>query len=99
MRDVYVVGVGHTCFGQFLERNIKSLVKEAVTAALNDAKIEKSMLEAAFFRTPCRDLLIRKQLKPQIEVIEIDANLGDPPFAQALVERFEQLMKAEAGDL
>lgn len=42
---------------------------------------------------------LRKQLKPEIEVIEIDANLEDLSFAQALVEGFEQLMKAEAGDM
>jgi acetyl-CoA acetyltransferase len=49
MRDVYVIGVGHTRFGRFLERNIKSLTEEAVGAALNDAKIEKNELNAAYF--------------------------------------------------
>lgn len=34
MRDVYVIGVGHTAFGKFLERSVKSLTAEAVTAAL-----------------------------------------------------------------
>ena len=41
MKDVYVVGVGHTPFGKFLERNVKSLALEAVTAALKDAQMEK----------------------------------------------------------
>jgi len=62
MRDVYVVGIGHTCFGKFLERNIKSLVKEAVTAALNDAKIEKSMLEAAFFGNAMQGLVTGQEM-------------------------------------
>ena len=49
MRDVFVIGVGHTAFGKFLERNIKSLTEEAVTHALKDARIEKGDLESAFF--------------------------------------------------
>ena len=48
MKDVYVVGVGHTPFGKFLERNVKSLALEAVTAALEDAQMEKQDIESAF---------------------------------------------------
>jgi acetyl-CoA acetyltransferase len=49
MREVYVIGVGHTAFGKFLERSVKSLAGEAITAALKDAEIEKKQLNAAFF--------------------------------------------------
>jgi len=48
MKEVYVVGVGHTPFGKFLERNVKSLALEAVTEALKDAQMEKKDIESAF---------------------------------------------------
>ena len=50
MREVYVIGVGHTAFGKFLDRSVKSLTAEAVNAALADARIEKSELQRRFFR-------------------------------------------------
>ena len=62
MRDVYVIGVGHTRFGKFLERNIKSLTKEAVTAALNDAQIEKSVLGSAFFGNAMQGLVTGQEM-------------------------------------
>jgi acetyl-CoA acetyltransferase len=49
MSDVYVVGVGMTRFGKFLDRSVKDLTREAVDAALRDAAIEKSALQTAFF--------------------------------------------------
>ncbi len=49
MRDVFIIGIGHTAFGKFLERNIKSLTEEAVTLALKDAQVGKRDLESAFF--------------------------------------------------
>ena len=49
MRDVYVIGVAQTPFGKFLDRSVKSLTREAVTGALNDAQVEKQNLEAAFW--------------------------------------------------
>ena len=38
---------------------------------------------------------LKKHLKPEVEIIEIDANLEDTLFAQAMVEGFDQLMKAK----
>jgi acetyl-CoA acetyltransferase len=49
MKDIYVVGVGMTPFGRLLDQSIKSLVRNATEAALKDAGIEKSALEAAFY--------------------------------------------------
>lgn len=49
MSDVYVVGVGMTPFGKFLDKSVKDLTREAVDAALRDAGIERSALQAAFF--------------------------------------------------
>ncbi len=42
---------GHTAFGKFLERSVKSLVAEAVMSALADTGVEKgAQFNAAFFR-------------------------------------------------
>ena len=62
MREVYVIGVGHTPFGKFLERSVKSLTAEAVTAALADAQIEKSQLNAAFFGNAMQGLVTRQEM-------------------------------------
>ncbi len=49
MSDVYLVGVGMTPFGKFLDRTVKDLTLEAVTGALTDAGVGKTDIEAAFF--------------------------------------------------
>ncbi|WP_342640154.1 thiolase family protein [Rhodoligotrophos ferricapiens] len=49
METVYIVGVGMTPFGRMLDIDIKTLTRQAVTAALADAGIEPSAIEAAFF--------------------------------------------------
>jgi len=36
---------------------------------------------------------LRKRLKPEIEIREIDANIEDPAFAQAVIAAFEEVMK------
>src|SRR3990170_1691963 len=47
MRDVAIVGAGMTRFGKYLDRGLKELSNEAVTAALQSAGIEKGALEVA----------------------------------------------------
>ena len=49
MRDVFVVGVGMTRFAKHLDRNIKSLSKEALDKTLSDAGIGKEKIEAVYF--------------------------------------------------
>ncbi len=46
--NVYIVGVGMTRFGKFLDSSIKQLAAEAVTASLNDAGLEQNDIEAAY---------------------------------------------------
>ncbi len=62
MRDVYVVGVGHTPFGKFLDRNIKSLTAEAVGSALQDGGIDKKCLQAAFFGNSLQGLVTGQEM-------------------------------------
>ena len=49
MRAVFVVGVGMTPFAKHLDRNIKSLAREALEKTLADAGIEKDKIEAMYF--------------------------------------------------
>lgn len=49
MEEIYVVGVGMTPFGRLLDKDIKTLTREATQAALADAGLVKEDLEAAFF--------------------------------------------------
>lgn len=62
MRDVFVIGIGHTAFGKFLERNIKSLAEEAVSLALKDAQIEKEDLGSAFFGNAMQGLVTGQEM-------------------------------------
>lgn len=62
MRDVYVIGVGHTKFGKFLGRSVKSLVEEAVASALSDAGIEKQALQAIFFGNAMQGLVTGQEM-------------------------------------
>lgn len=62
MREVYVIGVGHTPFGKFLERSIKSLAREAVEAALSDARVERKELGAVFFGNAMQGLVTGQEM-------------------------------------
>ncbi len=46
---VFIAGVGMTPSGKFLDRSIKQLTADAVTAALSDAGVSREAVEAAFF--------------------------------------------------
>ncbi len=49
MDNVYVVGVGMTQFGRLLDTDIKTMTREAVDAALVDARLGTNDIGAAFF--------------------------------------------------
>ena len=46
--NAYVAGVGMTRFGKYLDRGLKSLGQEAISAALTDAGLDKSDIQAAY---------------------------------------------------
>jgi len=48
MRKVKIIGGGITKFGRHLDRNLKSLVAEAVNAAMKDAGINKDQLQGVW---------------------------------------------------
>lgn len=35
---------------------------------------------------------MKKRLKPQIEVVEVDAHLNDPPYAETAVALLEEMI-------
>ncbi|MEH6577681.1 MAG: thiolase family protein [Amphritea sp.] len=47
-QNAYIAGIGMTKFGKHMDRGLKSLAGEAITAALKDAGIDKSQLDAAY---------------------------------------------------
>lgn len=49
MRSVVIAGVGQTPFGKFLERSVRSLSEEALSAALTDAGIDAARVQMVFF--------------------------------------------------
>ncbi|MEK9662416.1 MAG: thiolase family protein [Alphaproteobacteria bacterium] len=57
MPDIYIVGVGMTPFGKFLDRSVKDLTREAVTTALADAGADVADIEAAWFASTAQSIL------------------------------------------
>jgi len=47
--DIYIVGAGMTAFGKMLDRSVKSLVAEAVHAAMDDAGAQIADIDLALF--------------------------------------------------
>lgn len=67
MRDVAIVGAGMLRFGRYPEKGIKDLVKEAVTSALEDAGIDKKIIEAAYVGSAVPGLMTgQEQIKAQV---------------------------------
>jgi acetyl-CoA acyltransferase len=57
VRDVYVVGVGMTPFGRFLDRPLRSLAEAAVDLALKDAGTTHAAIEAIVFANAAQDAM------------------------------------------
>ena len=62
MSDIYVVGVGMTPFGRMLDIDMKTLSRSAVDAALGDAGLQKSDIEAAFFANASQGHMERQHM-------------------------------------
>ena len=57
MNDVFILGIGMTELGKFVERSVKDLTGEAVALALRDAGIEQRAIQAAWFSNTRQGLL------------------------------------------
>jgi acetyl-CoA acetyltransferase len=51
--NVYILGVGMTKFGKFLDKSIKNLTGEALELVLQDCGLSRSDIEAAWFSNTC----------------------------------------------
>ncbi len=67
MREVAIVGAGMTRFGKYADKGIKQLVAEAVTAAFDDAGIDKTQIEAAYLGSAVPGVMTgQEQIKAQV---------------------------------
>ncbi len=67
MRDVVVIGVGMIRFGKLPDKSIKDIVREAVTAAMQDAGVEAKDLDAAYVGAAVPGLMTgQEQIKAQV---------------------------------
>jgi acetyl-CoA acyltransferase len=57
VRTVIVAGVGQTAFGQFHDRNVRSLAQEALDIAFKDAGLDPSRVETTFFANSLSGLI------------------------------------------
>lgn len=64
MTEVYVVGIGMTPFGRYLEKSVKQLTREAVDEALADGGVAVGDVEAAWFSNTTQGVLEGQYLVP-----------------------------------
>ena len=76
--SAYIAGVGMTRFGKFLDRGLKSLAAEAVEAALTDAGIHKSEIQAAYCGTGAAGVMTGQVLIPG-QVVLREMGIGKIP--------------------
>lgn len=74
----YVAGVGMTAFGRFADRGLKSLAGEAIRAALADAGIEASDVQAAYTGTAAAGVMTGQVMAPGQMVLRA-AGIGRIP--------------------
>lgn len=79
MRRVAVVGAGMTRFGKWLDRSLKDLGREAVEAAMQQAGVEKSQIEAAVVGNATAGLITGQEMV-KAQVILREMGFGDIPM-------------------
>lgn len=79
MPEVFVVGVGMTPFGKFVDRGLKSLGGEAVAAALEDSDVDPKALDLAVVGNAAAGLITGQECI-RGQVILRDAGIGGLPI-------------------
>ncbi|MDE0951177.1 MAG: thiolase family protein [Halioglobus sp.] len=77
-RPAVIAGIGMTCFGKFMDRNIKQLAGEAINDALKDAAIEGSDLQAAYMGNAAASVIAGQVCVPG-QIILRDLGIGKIP--------------------
>jgi acetyl-CoA acyltransferase len=49
MEGIYIIGIGMTKFGKLPDRTVRTMAEEAVSKTLDDAGIDKKLLQAVYF--------------------------------------------------
>ncbi|MDO5850199.1 MAG: thiolase domain-containing protein [Methanobacteriaceae archaeon] len=82
MRDVAIIGVGHTKFGELWERSFRELISEAGLGAIEDSNIGGADLEAMFVGNMSSGLFVEQE---HIAAL-ISDNMGLNPIPCTRVE-------------
>ncbi len=70
--NAYVAGVGMTPFGKHLDRTLKGLAGEAITAALRDAGLEAGDLQAAWMGNAAAGVVVgQEMIRGQVALREL----------------------------
>lgn len=78
MQDVYVLGVGMTPFGKYLDKNMKTIAKEAIDMALAHAGLTKDVLQLATVGNAYQGL-VTGQESIRGQVVLRSMGIGDIP--------------------
>ena len=78
MSKVYVVGVGMTPFGKFLDRSVRDLAVAAATAALEDGRCASSGVDSVFFANSAQGVM-EGQHSIRGEIALLPLALGNTP--------------------
>lgn len=79
MRDAFIIGVGMTQFGKYLDRSMKSLVAEALDETLPDAGIAKEELQIAFVGNAAQGLVTGQECV-RAQVVLREYGIGGIPM-------------------
>jgi acetyl-CoA acyltransferase len=63
MRHVVVAGIGQTAFGKFLDRNVRSLAEEALSAAVADAGVDYKQIGVTYFANALAGLVTGQETR------------------------------------
>jgi acetyl-CoA acetyltransferase len=78
--NVVVAGIGMTRFGKYLDRGVRSLSEEAVTAALQDAGIDVKEVQTAYFANAVSGLITGQEMIRGQAALRHTGLLGIPIF-------------------
>lgn len=76
--NAYIAGIGMTTFGNHLDKTLKALAGEAIQAALDDAGIDKSKLQAAWMANAAASVVQGQVMIPG-EVVLRNMGIGRIP--------------------
>jgi len=80
MREVMIAGVGMTAFGKYVDRGLRSLSEEAVSAALTDAAMTPAAIEAVYFANAAAGVVTGQEMIRGQAALRYSGLAGRPIF-------------------